>query len=221
MTRARPWLSLIAPPVALTVSFVVAAVVLVASGAATLETVGARLQAAPAVPASLGFVATFVVVTFFARREGRTLAALGWGKPSSPTIAIGVVATMLFTPLNTFVLFPLVHAADPTFDPAAKALSLLQAVMLFGCAVVAEETTYRGYALVALEERVGAVRAVIITSLAYALLAPGPTWPPKVWALGFGLLAAGLRRWRGSLWPVAVVHLAASLAPKLLAGDSL
>ncbi len=69
-----------------------------------------------------------------------------------------------------------------------------------------------GFALVALEERVGAVRAVIITSLAYALLAPGPTWPPKVWALGFGLLA---------LWPVALVHLAASLSPKLLAGDSL
>ena len=35
----------------------------------------------------------------------------------------------------------------------------------------------------------------------------------------FGLLAAGLRRQAGSLWPVALLHLGASLAPKLI-GDS-
>ena len=219
MTRARPWLSLLVPPLALASSFAVAAVALLASGSATPETVGARLQAAPALPATAGFVATFLVVRWFARREGRTLAALGWSTPTTATIGLGLFATVLFTPVNTFVLFPLVHAADPSFDPSASALSLSQALMLFGCAVVAEETTYRGYALVVLEEQLGATRAVVITSLAYALLAPGPTWPPKLWALGFGLLAAGLRRQAGSLWPVALLHLGASLAPKLF-GDS-
>ena len=67
-----------------------------------------------------------------------------------------------------------------------------------------------------LKGRLGLAPAVLVTSLAYALLAPGPTWPPKAWAFGFGLLAALLRLWRGSLWVPALVHLAASLTPKLL-----
>lgn len=122
-----------------------------------------------------------------------------------------------FATLNTFVLFPLVHAADPTFDAELSSLSGTGAVVMMSAAVLFEETTFRGYALVTLKVRLGTPGAVLVTSLAYGLLAPGPTWPPKLWAVGFGLLAAALRLWRGSLWPVALIHLAAALTPKLLA----
>lgn len=218
MTRARPWLSLLLPPLLLAASFALTAAVLLAAGAATPETVGAALEASPMVPATLGFVLAFVVVVrWFAKPDGRSLAALGWSTPTRADVVTGVVAAIVFTPLNTLVLFPLVTAADPSFDATAARLPLWGAVLLFGSGVLAEETVYRGYALPALKERVGTMPAVLVTSLAYALLAPGPTWPPKVWAFGFGLLAAALRVWRGSLWPVALVHLSASLAPKLLA----
>lgn len=216
MGRARPWLSLVVGPFMLAVCFAIAGLVLIVTNTATRDTVGDALLVRPVIPATAAFLLSFAVVHAFARRDGFTLGALGWAAPSRATALLGLVATLLFAALNTFVLFPLVHAADPTFDADLSSLSVLEAVVMMSAAVLFEETTFRGYALVTLKERLGVPGAVLVTSLAYGLLAPGPTWPPKLWAVGFGLLAAALRLWRGSLWPVALIHLAAALTPKLL-----
>ncbi len=217
MVRARPWISLVIGPFMLAVCFAVAGVVLIATNSATRDSVGDALLVRPVIPATVAFLLSFGVVWVFARRDGFTLGVLGWAVPTPATAILGLVAAVLFAALNTFVLFPLVHAADPTFDAELSSLSMTGAVAMMSAAVLFEETTFRGYALVMLKERLGTPGAVLVTSLAYGLLAPGPTWPPKLWAVGFGLLAAGLRLWRGSLWPVALIHLAAALTPRFLA----
>jgi membrane protease YdiL (CAAX protease family) len=217
MARARPWLSLVIGPLVLAVCFAGAAAVLIASNAATPDTVGAALQGQPVIPATLAFLLSFVIVRAFATRDGLSLSALGWAAPTPATALFGVIGALLFAAINTFVLFPLVHGADPTFDAELSTLSLTGAMAMLGAGVLFEETTFRGYALLTLKERIGVPGAVLVTSLAYGLLAPGPTWPPKLWAVGFGVLAAAIRLWRGSLWPVVLIHLAAALAPKLLA----
>jgi membrane protease YdiL (CAAX protease family) len=218
MARLRPWLSLLVGPLCLAACFVLAALALVATGTATPQTVGATLSSAPVAPATAGFALALVVVTrWFARADGLTLASLGWSRPSTKDAALALGAALAFAPLNTFVFFPLVQRADPSFDATAGTVPLAGALLMFGVAVVAEETIYRGYALLTLKARLGPVGAVVATSVAYALLAPGATWPPKAWALGFGAFAAALRLWRGSLWLPAAVHLAASLTPKLIA----
>ncbi|MBL8922001.1 MAG: CPBP family intramembrane metalloprotease [Myxococcaceae bacterium] len=217
MARLRPWLSLVIAPLCLAACFALAAVALLATGKATPEAVGATLQASPVAPATAGFLLAFVLARWFARADGLTLAALGWSRPGPKEALVALAAVLVFAPLNTFVLFPLVQRADPSFDATAGTVSLVGAVLMFSAAVVAEETVYRGYALTLLKARLGVAGAVVATSLAYALLAPGATWPPKAWALGFGLLASALRLWRGTLWVPAVVHLGASLTPKLLA----
>ena len=97
---------------------------------------------------------------------------------------------------------------------SVKTVELLLAWLL-SVAVVAEDTLYRGYAFVALRARHGPVLAVVVTSVFYALLAPGPDLALKAWALLFGLLLAGLRLWRGNLWPVVLAHAVVSLAPKV------
>lgn len=216
MVRARPWLSLVIGPFMLAVCFAVAALILIVTNTATRDTVGDALLVRPVIPSTVAFLLSFGVVHAFARRDGFTLGALGWSMPTPVTALLGLAAALLFAALNTVVLFPLVHAADPTFDAELSSLSMTGAVVMMSAAVLFEETTFRGYALVTLKERLGTPGAVLVTSLAYGLLAPGPTWPPKLWAMGFGLLAAALRLWRGSLWPVAVMHLAAALTPKLL-----
>lgn len=212
---ARAVVALLVCPLSLLTSFVATGLVLMARGASPDE-LGAALEASPTVPVVLGFGLALVVTMKFARRDGFSLRTLGWQRPGAVDWLIAAFGGGAFVALNTLLLFPAVAAQDPSFDPSLSTLSLPAALLTFVVAVAAEETIYRGYALELLRTKHSAPLVVVLTSVGYALLAPGTSWAPKAWAFFFGLALASLRWWRGTSWPGALIHLAASLAPKLL-----
>jgi len=130
---------------------------------------------------------------------------------------VGLGAAAVLWAVNSWVLYPLLQAAQPSFDPTLAKVSLPGAVVMFAIAVAAEETLYRGYAFTALQARHGTLVAMGVSTAAYALLTPGPELPLKLWALYFGAVLCALRWWRDNLWPVAIAHAWVSLGPKLLA----
>jgi membrane protease YdiL (CAAX protease family) len=213
--RYRVWFALVVPPLALAAAFGVAAAVLAVSGAAD---VAASLQRWAFLPASVGFAGAFVVLRSLAASDSLTLAALGWTKPSWDDVVIGTVAGAALYGIDAYVLYPLLARVQPSFDPTLAELGLPAACVMMTLGVAAEETVYRGYALLRLRERYGVATAVAITTVFYVLLTPGSELPLKGFALYLGLVLCGLRLWRKNLWPVAIAHLLVSLGPKLAAG---
>jgi len=204
-------------PLALLTSFVTWGLVLLARGVPK-EELGATLQDAPTIPVVLGFGLALLVLRKFARQDGFSLATLGWATPKLADLGVAALLGVPFVALNSFLLFPRLVELDPSFDPQLRAISLPAAIVTFIVSVVAEETIYRGYALEVLRTRRSVPVVIALTSVGYALLAPGTNLAPKAWALLFGIFLAALRLWRGSLWPGALIHLAASLAPKIMSG---
>ncbi|MGC4117966.1 MAG: CPBP family intramembrane metalloprotease [Myxococcales bacterium] len=118
---------------------------------------------------------------------------------------------------DAWLLYPLIQAAVPSFDPSLRALGLPAACAMLLVAIAGEETLFRGYGFLELGRRHGKVWAVAITTVLYAALAGGQGFPLVAWATGFGLVLCALREWRGSLWPGAIAHAIASLGPKIVA----
>lgn len=213
----RVWVALLAAPLCLAVAFLpVVAYLLAVRGVAT-DALQAAIEPLAPWPASVGFAASFVVTRGLARRDGVSLEALGWARPGRADVVVGLAAAAALWAVHQLVLAPAVHRAQPSFDPALARVAFAPALLMMSAGVVAEDTLYRGYALDTLRAKWGPVPALAVTSFAYALLAPGAELPLKAWAFGFGLVLGGLKLWRGSLWPVALVHLAVVLGPKLLA----
>jgi membrane protease YdiL (CAAX protease family) len=213
--RWRVWVALVLP------NFILAlcALPLVAYLMVARELRGDALRAAieerVALPALVGFGLIFALVRALARRDGWRLADLGWTRFTALDGAIGAGLAVLIAALNQWLLYPLVMRFQPSFEPTVPRLGLLEVTALGVGAIVAEDTLYRGYALRALRERHGVGVAVAVTTLFYAVLSP-PGIALKLWAFGFGLLLVALRLWRGSLWPVALVHLLVAIAPKAI-----
>lgn len=216
IARARPYLALLVCPLGLGVAFLLSGAVLLSSGT-SLSMVERTLMRAPTVPLILGFGSAFVVVRWMAGLDGRSLAQLGWSRPSPLDASIAVAGIAVLVPLHLVAIFPALAELDPSFDPQLEGLSLPAALAGFLVSVVVEETVYRGYALDLLHARLGRFFAVLLTSFGYALLVPGTGLALKAWAVAFGLLLAALKSWRGSLWPGALIHLALSLGPKIVA----
>lgn len=211
----RVWLALAGAPFVLAIPFALTAgVLLVFFGVRAEELSTAILPVAP-VPGLIGFAAILVLTRVLARRDGLSWAGLGWQAPGASDVAAGLALGALVIALDGWLLHPLLARVHPSFDPIARAVPLLPAVAMLTVAVIAEDTLYRGYALRVLRARYGVTLAVLFTSIAYALLTPGPELGVKVWALGFGALLAGLRLWRGSLAAVVTAHLLVSLGPRL------
>jgi membrane protease YdiL (CAAX protease family) len=202
-------------PLALLTSFVAWGLVLIVRGTPS-EELGATLQGAPTIPVVVGFGLALVVIRKFARQDGFSLATLGWAMPKRADLGVAALVGVPFVALNSWYLFPRLAELDPSFDPQLSAISLPAAIVTFAVSVIAEETIYRGYALEVFRTRRSVPVVIAVTSVGYAVLAPGTNLAPKAWALLFGVLLAALRLWRGSLWPGALIHLAASLTPKLL-----
>lgn len=215
--RWKVWLGLCLPPLALAASFSLAAAFLVLGRGVPAGELGAVLQAAPELPAALGFLAALAAVLALARSEALSLAALGLGRPRPVELAVGAAAGAALWGLNAVALYPLLRRLQPSFDPTASALPLGAAVALLAVAIVAEEVTYRGYALPVLRVRHGLPVALAVTAAANGALAPGPELPLKVWALAFGLALGALRTWREDLWAPLAAHAVVSLGPLLAA----
>lgn len=203
IARARPYLSLLLCPGCLAAAFLLAGAVLVSSGT-SLGLVERKLTNAPTVPLLLGFGSAFALVRWMAALDGRSLGQLGWARPSVVDGLLAALGLVTLVPLHLRWLFPALAELDPSFDPQLATLSLPAAAVGFVVSVAVEETVYRGYALELLHARLGRAPAILLTSLAYALLVPGSGLALKAWAVGLGLLLAALKSWRRTLWPGAI-----------------
>lgn len=168
-------------------------------------------------PGTLAFVAIFGLTTLLAGRDGLSWGDLGWCYPTMREVFLGVSVGVGVATLNGAILYPLLQAAQPSFDPLARALSLPAVSLLLGTAIIAEESLYRGYAFIVLRRRYGAIIAWVGPAILYPLLTPGPELPLKLWALGFGFVLGRLRLGTRSLVPVMLAHALVSLGPRLLA----
>lgn len=212
------WVALLSPPLVLGVCF--APVIFWVSSqnpGANSDALAAAIQAVAPFPATAGFLLVFALTRWLAKGAGYSLSALGWSKPSGSDLAIGSGLAVVLAGLNAAFIFPWLHQLRPAFDPSLAAVPLPLVLLMLPVASVAEDTLYRGYGFTVLRARHGVAVAVLATSLTYAVLAPSGGLPLNLWAACFGVLLAGLRLWRGNLWPVVLVHAAVGVAPKLLA----
>lgn len=214
--RHRVWVALLASPFVLGLCFAPAAVFLTVSRGLEGEALAAAMAPIAVFPATVGFSAIVLLTRWLARRDGLSLEALGWRRPGRADVAVALLAVVALVPPNTRWLFPLVQRLQPGFDPTAAAVSLPALVVTLVVASVAEDTLYRGYALEVLRRRHGAAIAVAITSVLYALITPAQGLPLVLWAATFGAVLAALKLWRGNLWVVSFVHVAAGLTPRLV-----
>lgn len=215
--RGRAWVALLAPPLVLGICFAP----VVAYFAKSRGLVGLQLQraveGAAVLPACLAFLLVFAATRRFANLDGYSLAAIGWRRPSLADVCIGFTLSLLASSLQLNVFIPWLARVQPSFDPGVLSMGMAAVVMTLGTSIIAEETLYRGYAWEVLRMRHGAVAAVCATSGGYVLLAPGTEWPLKAWSLGFGIVLAALRAWRGTIWPGLFMHVSVSLVPVLVA----
>lgn len=221
--RWRVWAAIAGAPVVLMFAFLPLVVLLAGVRGLRGDALMRAIEPLAPLPGAVGFVLIFALTAWLSGKDGLALGALGWHPRARSTaqlvvdVAVGMGGAAVVVALNHAVLFPLLRQHDPSFDPSLPAVGLVPAAAMLLVAIAAEETLYRGYGWRVLRERHGAVVALLVTSVAYALLTPGPGVALKVWALGFGVLLAVVRAWRGSLWPGAIVHAAASLAPLIMA----
>lgn len=167
-------------------------------------------------PGLVGFSAIFLLTRALAARDGLSLSALGWRQGGVGGVALGLFVGLVVAVIDDVWLYPLVQRFQPGFDPTASTSSLPLIAALLTVAIVAEDTLYRGYALERLRARFGPAAAVVVTSVCYALMTPGPDVALKVWAVGFGVVLAALRLLSGNLWPVVIAHGIVSLGPALV-----
>ena len=140
---------------------------------------------------------------------------VGWSKPEPVDLLIGLVGGLLLWALNSSLVYPALMELRPDFDPTLSVVPFGSLFIMLGVAVVAEDTLYRGYALVTLEKKHGTAGAICATSFFYALVAPGEGWPLMAWAFGFGALLCLVRLWRGNLWPVVMIHRFVAMGTRL------
>ena len=213
----RVWLALLGTPVVLACAFLPLGAYLAGARGLRGDELSKAIEPLAVFPASVGFAAAFLLTRALAKRDGLALETLGWGRPTPVDVVIGVGAGGLLAAVNAWLLYPLVQVSQPSFDPTLATMSLPAVAVTMVIAAVAEDTLYRGYALVVLKDRHGAVVAIAVTTTFYALLTPAQGVPLVLWAGYFGIVLTGLRLWRKSLWPVTLTHCVVALSPKLLA----
>lgn len=213
----RVWLALLGSPVVLACAFLPLAAYLSAARGLRGDELAKAIEPLAVFPASVGFTAAFLLTRLLAKSDGLALKTLGWSRPTPVDVVIGLCTGGLLAAVNTWLLYPLVQASQPSFDPTLAAVSLPAVLLTMVIAAVAEDTLYRGYALVVLKDRHGAVVAIAVTTTFYALLTPAQGLPLVLWAGSFGVVLTGLRLWRRNLWPVTLTHCIVALSPKLLA----
>jgi membrane protease YdiL (CAAX protease family) len=211
------WLALFGLPLIVAVPFIGFGAYFAGVRGLTGAELDATMQRVAPFPTSIGFAVGFFVIRMLAKKDGLTLADLGWRKPGGLDLAIAFGAAAVLSAVNAFVLYPLLATAQPSFDPKLTILSLPGAALMLLVAIPVEDTLYRGYAFKVLQLRHGAIAATLITTLFYAGFAGAQGLPVVAWAVYFGLVLSGLRLWRKNLWVVAIVHCVVSLGPKVLA----
>ncbi len=173
----------------------------------------------------------FTLTVLAMKADGLSLGAIGWGRSAvgAPEmklrvpieLLIGIGAGLVLALMGRFFTGPLSLAAAPVFGDFGRVPIIfdtspawLFAITLF--AGVTHETLYRGYALRLLGELNGAVWAVAVSSIFFALF----HWPQGlltvVSIVPDGIFLCLLALWRRNLWAPLSAHAGFNLASLLL-----
>jgi membrane protease YdiL (CAAX protease family) len=209
------WFMLLLPPVFLAVLIAAYAALTRWSPGAP----GAQATLRSALPAiiAVNHLALFGLLVVFLRRNGETLADIGWSvKRVNSTLVrelvIGLVCGLALYLLKEFVFDSaeaILAGRTPTFmslfrfNPRQEDLGWALAGTTL---VFVEESIYRGYALPFLKTRWGTWSAVAVTSAAFALLHWGQGTSGMIHALVLGGMFAGVLLWRRNLFAGTVAH---------------
>lgn len=158
----------------------------------------------------------FGVLLWLLRREGRTLADIGWrvGRDRSlgRELALGVALALAFylvKELGFDSIRALVAGNRPTFtslfrfgwDPSE--LPLLVVATTF---IAVEESVYRGYGLRPLVDRWGTAAGLLVMGVLFGLLHWGNGGLAILFTGTIGVAMGGVYLWRGTLVAVVVAH---------------
>ncbi len=212
----RLWVALVAPPVLMFVVFMAFGAVFAMRGLRG-EEIGKAINPISFYPTFLVFALVFALTAWLSRRDGLSLASVGWRRLTLADVGLGLGVAAVVAAANQVLFHPLIRSATPGFDPTISVLGPIHLAVLQVVGVAAEDTLYRGYALTRLPERFSWPVALIISTVAYALLgvAQGPAM--FAWSIGFGLLLGAMFLWRKSLWSILIAHYFTALVPRWVA----
>lgn len=151
----RVWLALFGMPFVLALAFLPVGAYFAGARGLRAEELAKAIEPVAVFPASVGFGACFFLTRWLARKDGLSLAELGWTRPKLLDVGVGLGAAVVLGALNAWVLYPWVQAGQPSFDPTLATVSTPAAVVMLLVAATAEDTLYRGYAFKVLADRHG------------------------------------------------------------------
>lgn len=221
----RTWLLMISPPVLFLVVIVGASVYFGVSTGGNAQAIADAV--AGSAPTILLVVQCFMLLGLWAvlRAERLSLHDIGWrvgsGQALWQEVLIGAGLGLLLAVLYILVLSPLlttVQRAVGDYVPPGEMLpALAGAPVPFFLANVllapfAEESLYRGYGISALQARLGAPAAVVVSCVLFGLLHwAGGLWYVILTGAVAGGLFVGLRIGRGNIIAAYSAHLTLNL----------
>ncbi len=209
------WAMLLLPPVTLAVLIVgYVAVSGVSPGDPAAED-AVRTALGPII--IVNHLALFALLWFLLRRNGETLADIGWSTEAADfalgrEILIGLVCGLglyLFKELAIDAVRALMVGNRPTFTSLFRfSLAEIEVGLALAATgvVFVEESIYRGYAVPFFEQRWGASAAILITAVAFGPLHWGNGVGAMLNASVLGVLFAGIFLWRRNLVAATVAH---------------
>jgi len=151
-----------------------------------------------------------------AKRQGATLATIGWSKRDLGLNVLygvaGYAATLPLSLLLGYIAHALFHNnANTTPNPVLPLLAAPGAfwergvifLMAAGCAPLFEEFFFRGALLTGLRQRFGSALGLVFSAVAFAVVHPTQDWIP---IFGLGMSFGLMRHLRQSLVPGMVAH---------------
>jgi membrane protease YdiL (CAAX protease family) len=172
----------------------------------------------------------FIIVPFYyARKKGYTINKLFRFNPvSGQTIFLAIIlAVSLF--IITDEIDRLISALIPPPDAIKEMMkplqinTVLQWIFIIAgsvfVAAIAEESLFRGFLQVTLESKGDPTRAIILTSVTWAIVHLNPYWAIPVFVLGVFI---GFVAWKTrSIWPAITIHATYNFLSLLIGNEAM
>jgi CAAX protease family protein len=158
-------------------------------------------------------VAVFWIAIRIAGRGFAEYLALNWPTPRELAYALAVAAIVVSI---EFVIWPF-NGHHPSIASSALLISLIGSCI---AAPISEEIAFRGFMFRGLAQSfVGPVGAIVLTSVAFAMIHPGYPWLARFWVFLYGLVLGYFRRRTNSTWLTVIVHSAVNMLVFLKTGS--
>ena len=157
--------------------------------------------------------ATLIALAFVLRRRGHTMSAIGFSRPSRRLLQLlwqipAAVVVVITAQLLVFAITGSEPVGESSTDSIAENAGPLLAITMFAAIAIItpfwEELFFRGVIHGYVRTRLGAVIAVTISAVVFALCHGVPILLPYMLALG--LCLALLREFHGNLWGPLALH---------------